>query len=154
MKKEFQIFDDYIQSQGLRRTPQRRYILEVFLETEKHLCAEELYKLVKQKFSSIGYVTVYRTLRILSAAGLCSELDTGDGVVRYEHKYNHKHHDHLICQRCGKFTEVVDPRIEKLQEEMAKKYSFDVAKHKLEIFGICQPCCLAGKKPAAGRKGG
>lgn len=146
MKNEFQILDDYLQAKALRRTPQRRYILEAFLAVEEHLTAEQLYKLVKKRFSGIGYVTVYRTLKVFSAAGLCSELDCGDGVVRYEHKFNHKHHDHLICQRCGKFIEVVDPRIEKLQEEMAKKYSFDVAKHKLEIFGICQACRSVGKR--------
>ncbi len=146
MKKEFQILDNYLQAKGMRKTSQRQHILEVFLASEEHLTAEQLYKLVKKKFSRIGYVTVYRTLKVLLASGLCSELDSGDGVIRYEHKFNHKHHDHLICQRCGKFIEVVDPRIEGLQEEMAKKYSFDVLKHKLELFGICRVCRLAGKK--------
>ncbi len=140
MRKEFQVLDEFIQNTGLRRTPQREVILNAFLSTEKHVSVEELYKLVKKKADDIGYVTVHRAMKLFSQAGLCNEIDFGDGVLRYEHKYDHSHHDHLICTECGKFIEVFDPRIEELQDKLVSKYKFTPVKHKLEIFGLCSKC--------------
>lgn len=140
MKKELLIFDDYIASKGLRHTPQRHRVLNVFLSTERHVSIDELYKLVKAKYPDIGYTTIYRTMKLLSECGLCGEIDIGDGILRFEHKYGHQHHDHLICTKCGGLTEVANPEIEELQEIMAKRHSFIPLKHKLEIFGICKDC--------------
>lgn len=139
-KKEFEILDEFIVSKGLRRTPQRGAILAVFLDTERHVSAEELYKLVHKKDPAIGYTTVYRTMKLLLEAGLCGEVDLGDGISRFEHKYGHEHHDHIICVRCGKFTEVLEPEIEKLQDKVAARHGFTPTKHKLEIFGTCKRC--------------
>src|SRR3989338_5762710 len=116
MRKEFEIFDSFIRSKNLRHTPQREKILEIFLSTERHVSADELYKIVKKRDPSIGYTTVYRTMKLLSGSGLCGEIDFGDGISRFEHKYGHSHHDHLICTKCGRFIEVVKPKIEELQE--------------------------------------
>lgn len=140
MKKESEIFDAFIKSKGLRHTPQREIILNIFLSTERHVSADELYHLVRKKFSDIGYTTVYRTLKLLSESGLCEEIDFGDGILRFEHKYGHEHHDHLICVKCARFIEVSSPEIERIQEKMAKKHFFTPTKHKLDIFGICKGC--------------
>ena len=144
MKKEFIVFDDFIRAKGLRHTPQRETILDVFLSTERHVSAEELYKLVRRRHRDIGYVTVYRTMKLLSESGLCGEIDFGDGIMRYEHKYGHGHHDHLVCIRCGAFTEVVKPKIERLQEDLTKEHNFKALRHRLEIFGICSRCRRKG----------
>lgn len=140
MRKEFQIFAEFIKTKNLRHTPQRDKVLDVFLSTEKHVSVDELYKFVRKRHPDIGYTTVYRTMKLLSESGLCGEIDFGDGVLRFEHKYGHEHHDHLICTRCGKFIETVKPEIEELQDALAKKYSFIPTKHKLQIFGICKKC--------------
>jgi len=140
MEEEFQILDKFLRKKGLRHTSQREKILDIFLSTEKHVSCEELYKLVRKKDPRIGYTTVYRTLKILSESGLCGEIDFGDGILRFEHKYNHAHHDHLICVRCGKLMEVIDPEIEKLQDNLTKKHKFIPLRHKLQIFGICKRC--------------
>ena len=140
MKKEIEVLEKFIAEKGLRYTPQREEILKVFLSVEKHLSAEELHRVVRKKYTGIGYVTVYRTMKLLEDAGLCSEVDFGDGVARFEHIYGHGHHDHLVCVKCGSFTEVVNPQIEKLQDELAKKRAFIPLKHKLQVFGICSKC--------------
>ena len=140
MKKEIEILGNFIKEKGLRYTPQREDILKVFLSVEKHLSADELHKIVKKKNPVIGYVTVYRTMKLLEEAGLCDEVDFGDGVSRFEHRYGHEHHDHLICVKCGSYTEVVKPKIEELQEELAKEKHFTPLRHKLQIFGICGKC--------------
>lgn len=140
MKKEIEILEKFITEKGLRYTPQREEILRVFLSVEKHLSADELHKITKKKNPGIGYVTVYRTMKLLEEAGLCSEIDFGDGISRFEHQYGHEHHDHLICVKCGSFIEVVKPKIEELQRRLAKEKKFTVLRHKLQMFGICSKC--------------
>jgi Fur family ferric uptake transcriptional regulator len=140
VRKEIEILDKFIKSKGLRYTPQREKILSVFLSVERHVSLDELYKLVKKKFRDIGYTTVYRTMRLLSESGLCRQIDFGDGISRFEHHYNHRHHDHLVCVKCDRLIEVLDPAIEKMQERMAKAHGFNATAHRLEIFGICRQC--------------
>ncbi|GAB4536044.1 MAG: transcriptional repressor [Thermodesulfovibrionia bacterium] len=138
--EEQRIFDEFVRSKGLKQTEQRKEILRIFLKTEKHLTAEELYRLVKKKIPSIGFSTIYRTLKLLCECELCRELKLEDGTVRYEHLYGHEHHDHIICIRCGKFIEVVDPEIERLQERLAEREGFILKGHKLLMYGICKEC--------------
>lgn len=137
---EQQIFNDFVKGKGLKQSDQRQEILMTFLKTEKHLTADELYTLVKRKNPQIGFATIYRTLKLLCESGLCRELKLEDGSVRYEHLYGHDHHDHLICVKCGKFIEVVDSEIEKLQERLAAKEDFTLQGHKLLMYGICKEC--------------
>jgi Fur family ferric uptake transcriptional regulator len=138
--KEQQVLEDYITQNNLKVTRQRRAVLEAFLHSEDHVSAEELYKMVTQKEPRIGLATVYRTLSLLTQSGLASELDFGDGQKRYEHKYMHSHHDHMICSECGKIIEFNHPLIEKFQEEIAKRHNFNITSHKLDLYGVCQDC--------------
>ncbi len=74
-----QVFMEYLQDNGLSMTPQRKVIVETFLETEGHFSAERLCTLVKGKAPEIGQATVYRTLKLLVESGLADTIDTGDG---------------------------------------------------------------------------
>ncbi len=132
--------EKFIRAKGLRYTPQREDVLKVFLSVEKHVSADELYKLVRRKNPKIGYTTVYRTMRVLADAELCTEVDFDDGITRFEHKYAHEHHDHLICIKCKRCIEVLNPEIEKLQDVVASGKNFIPLKHKLQIFGVCGRC--------------
>jgi Fur family ferric uptake transcriptional regulator len=110
--QEKEIFQGHIQKSGLRRTAQRDLILEVFLRTEEHLTSEDLYTLVHRKDPTVGQTTVYRTLKLLTEAGLAREVRFGDNKTYYEHHYNHEHHDHMICTECGKVFEFFSQEIE------------------------------------------
>ncbi|MBI4974734.1 MAG: transcriptional repressor [Candidatus Omnitrophica bacterium] len=140
MKSELAVLDEFIRSKGLRHTHQREEILNIFLSTEKHVSIDELFKLVKRHDKRIGYTTVYRTMKLLSESGLCGEIDFGDGILRFEHKYGHEHHDHLICTKCGAFIEVMKPKIEELQERLSREHGFTPMRHRLQIFGLCKRC--------------
>jgi len=139
-QKEKEIFLAHIQKAGLRRTSQRDLILEIFLRTEEHLSSEDLYWLVQKQDPSVGHTTVYRTLKLLTEAGLAREVRFGDGKTYYEHHYNHEHHDHLICTECGKIIEFFSPEIEEMQDKMAEKYGFRLTNHSLRMWGICEDC--------------
>ena len=140
MTEEQEVFHKHIQKAGLKRTAQRDLILDVFLRTEEHLSSEDLYRLVQQEDPSIGQTTVYRTLKLLTEAGLAREVRFGDGRTRYEHNYKHQHHDHMICTECGKLIEFFSAELEAIQDAMAAKYRFEPTNHSLRIFGICVDC--------------
>ena len=139
-EKEQKIFGDYIHNKALKPSEQRIQILEIFLKSEKHLTAEELYRMVKKVSPKIGYATIYRTLKLFCECGLCRELKLEDGLIRYEHLYGHEHHDHLICVKCGTFAETMNSEIERLQEKLAEKKGFILKRHRLEMYGICKGC--------------
>ena len=138
--QEKEILLEHIQKAGLRRTGQRDLILEIFLRTEEHLTSEDLYWLVQKEDQSVGHTTVYRTLKLLTEAGLAREVRFGDNKTYYEHHYNHQHHDHMICTECGKVIEFFSADIEDLQDQMADKFGFRPTHHSLRMWGVCEDC--------------
>ncbi|MEO6655908.1 MAG: transcriptional repressor [Pyrinomonadaceae bacterium] len=134
------IFLEHIQAAGLRRTQQRDLILEIFLSTEEHLTSEDLHGLIHKKDSTVGLTTVYRTLKLLTEAGLAREVRFGDNKTYYEHHYNHDHHDHMICTECGKVIEFFSQAIEELQDQMASNFDFKPTHHSLRMWGVCSVC--------------
>lgn len=139
-EEEKEIFREHIQKAGLRRTAQRDLILEIFLRTEEHLTSEDLYFLVHREDPTVGHTTVYRTLKLLTEAGLAREVRFGDNKTYYEHHFKHEHHDHMICTECGKVLEFFSPQIEDLQDQMADKFGFRPTHHSLRMWGICADC--------------
>ena len=140
MSEEQEVFLKHIQKAGLKRTAQRDLILEIFLRTEKHLSSEDLYRLVQKEDASIGQTTVYRTLKLLTEAGLAREVRFGDGRTHYEHNYKHQHHDHMICMECGEIIEFYSAELEAIQDAMAAKHHFEIKQHLLRILGVCAKC--------------
>jgi Fur family ferric uptake transcriptional regulator len=144
MKSAKTIFTAYLKNNGLLHTAQREQILDIFLKTEEHPTTEDLYLIVKKKNPNIGLATVYRAMKVICDAGLARETDFGNGQRSFEHKYQHQHHDHLVCIKCGRIIEVISPEIEKLQQKLAKKHKFSPIRHTMQIFGACAKC--AGKQ--------
>lgn len=134
------IFHEFVRKEGGRVTPQRDMILKEFFSSGDHLTAEDLYMKVKEKDESVNLATVYRTLKLLVASELASEMAVPHGSSLYESNFKREHHDHLICIQCGKIVEFVNEVIEKEQNSIVKKNGFQMISHKLEIRGICKDC--------------
>ena len=130
----------WIKEQGLKATSQREDIAQVFFSANRHISVEELYSEVRRLNPRVGYATVYRTMKLLKECGLAEERHFADGQARFENIEAERHHDHIICERCGRIVEFIQPQIEKLQEEVAQRFGFVAATHKMEIYGICQEC--------------
>ncbi|MEE9615169.1 MAG: transcriptional repressor [Thermodesulfobacteriota bacterium] len=130
----------YLGEKGLKATSQRDRIADAFFRTTTHISLEELLKRVKRKNSSVGYATVYRTMKLLTESGLALERQFGDGQTRYENLPEDGHHDHIICIKCSMIVEFHNKKIEDLQAETAKKLGFKVLNHKLELYGYCRDC--------------
>ncbi len=143
MKKispEMQVFKEYLAEKKLKQTPHRKLILETFLAGEGHRSVEDIHRDVRGQDSKIGYTTVYRTMKLLIQAGLAREIDLADGLTRYEHLYNHTHHDHLVCTACGTSIEFLNADLEKIQGSASDRLGFKVLDHKLQIYGLCALC--------------
>lgn len=133
------VFRQYLRRRGLRNTPQRERIVDIFLREGSHLSAEELYERVRRQDASLGQATIYRTLKLLCDAGLAREVRLEDSTTRYEPPGD-SHHDHLVCERCGHMLEVCDAEIERLQLELARRYNFIPTSHRMVLYGICSKC--------------
>jgi Fur family ferric uptake transcriptional regulator len=134
------IFHSHLKRVGLKLTNQRDTILRTFLETRDHLSTDELHGLVKKKDRHIGITTVYRTLKLLSACGLASEVAFHDGVARYEHQYQRRSHHHMVCTACGSSVEFFSPEIGRLEQEIGRKHRYFTTRHSFQIYGICENC--------------
>lgn len=132
--------NSYIREKGLRSTNQRRLVSDIFFRTRGHLSTDDLLALVHKREPSVGYATVYRTLKLLAECGLAYERQFRDGPTRYELAHAEKHHDHLICVQCGRIEEFEDHAIEELQEQVARRHGFALSSHRHELYGVCVGC--------------
>ena len=122
---------------GLKVTLPRMKILEI-LETSKtrHMSAEDVYKVLLDANEEIGLATVYRVLTQFEAAGLVARHHFEGGHSVFELNEGH-HHDHIVCNQCGKVVEFIDETIERCQEKVARKAGFTIRDHSLIIYGDC-----------------
>jgi Fur family transcriptional regulator, ferric uptake regulator len=140
LKEETELFYSYLKQNGLKKTYQKDLILETFLNTEGHLSVEDIYALVKKRDRKVGVVTVFRTLKSLTACGIAREISLGDGLTRFEHSYRHPQHHHIVCTECHKAIEFVCPDLERIQGEIIQKYHFQPIHHRFQTYGICEDC--------------
>lgn len=137
------IIDDFMRRKGLKTTNQRNVIIKTFLNSHSHCSTEDLYLKLRKKHPKIGYATVHRTLKLLVECGVAIEQNFRDGQTRFEPTKDNSHHDHLVCVECGQIIEFSEPRIEKLQQEVAATHQFVIRNHRHELYGLCSRC--AGK---------
>ena len=135
----------FIREKGLKSTRQRSLIIDTFLAATGHVSVEELWAKVRATDAKVSVATVYRTMKLLSEAGLAHARNFGDGQTRYEAAVGRHHHDHLICTNCGTIIEFENDRIEALQDTIAKRHGFKVTSHKMELYGLCKSCQRLGK---------
>lgn len=126
---------------GLKSTLPRIKILELLenIDTEKHLSAEEVYKLLLSQGDDVGLATVYRVLTQFEEAGLVTRHHF-DGLHSIFELNRGEHHDHLVCTECGNVDEFFDEIIEKTQRKVAKDHKFKMTDHSLYIYGVCAQC--------------
>ena len=115
-------------------------ILEVFLQTEKHVTVDELVRHLEQNGYRLDPQLVRETLKLMCRFGFAHKSRFDNGQVRYEHRHLGQHHDHMICTRCRKIIEFEEDQLEKLQIQIAATRGFHMLQHRMEIYGICSDC--------------
>ncbi|MGH1542513.1 MAG: ferric iron uptake transcriptional regulator [Arenicella sp.] len=125
---------------GLKTTLPRLRILSMFEEDpDQHLSAEDVYKRFMDSGDDIGLATIYRVLTQFESADLVIRHNFEGGRSVFELN-DGEHHDHMVCLKCGKVTEFVDPEIEERQKIVAEKHDFHLQEHSLYLYGLCKDC--------------
>ncbi|MDD2816167.1 MAG: ferric iron uptake transcriptional regulator [Pseudomonadota bacterium] len=125
---------------GLKATLPRVRVLQLLENSEqRHMSAEDVYKFLLDSGEDVGLATVYRVLTQFEAAGLVSRHHFEGGLSVFELNEG-RHHDHVVCVKCGKIEEFTDDIIEERQRNIAKLKGFDMTDHCLYIYGICHGC--------------
>lgn len=134
-------FQTILKENTLKFTKQRELVLKFLYENDGHFTPEDIYTLLKQQNPdiNIGIATVYRTLTLLESSHIASSISFGVQGKKYELGLK-KHHDHLICTKCGDIIEFFDETIEERQKEIAKKFNFKMTDHTMKIIGLCEKC--------------
>ncbi len=152
---------ELLRQRGVRLTRQRRILLDLIDQSGRHLDAESLYQLAKEKDPKLNRVTVYRTLKLLKEGGLVDELDlmhyAGDQHF-YETRLKQEH-AHIVCLRCGKVEEFFGEPLHKLRKQVEAHFGFEIILARTEIGGYCPHCqslraqemAEAAARPAAAR---
>lgn len=126
-----------LKNTGLKATLPRLKILELFQKgRQRHMTAEDVFRVLLQEQSDIGLATVYRVLQQFEQAGLLSRNHFETGKAVYELNEGH-HHDHLVCLNCGKVEEFFDPGIEARQHAIAGERGFQLQEHSLALYATC-----------------
>jgi Fur family ferric uptake transcriptional regulator len=130
-----------VKDKTLKYTKPRELVLETIYNSQTHLNAEQIHTRLQHthKSANVGIATVYRNLIFLESANLISSILLDDNLKQYEINLD-KHHDHLICVRCGKIVEFINPIIETQQENTATQHNFKLLDHTMYLYGICQFC--------------
>ena len=133
---------DELKSTGLKVTGPRLKILEIFqLGAQRHMTAEDVYRVLLAEGSDIGLATVYRVLTQFEQAGLLTRghFESDKAVFELNHG---QHHDHLVCLDCGRVEEFVDAEIEERQHSVAQAKGFEIVDHALSLYAHCRnnPC--------------
>ena len=119
---------------GLKVTQPRKRILDLLDEAgNKHVTADDIYRVLMQAGEDIGLATVYRVLNQFEAAGLVVKHNFEGGQAYYELDSG-SHHDHMVCVETGKVIEFSNTEIERLQAEIASKHGYDIQDHSLVIY--------------------
>jgi len=133
-------FCAYLTERGLRATDRRRMVADHLATRGGHVTLQQLTDEIQAADASVGHVTVYRAVRLLEDAGLVERTTLGD-VDRYE--VAGAHHDHLVCDVCGRVVEFHEEAIERRQRVVAAAHGFRMTDHAHVIHGVCRDCSAA-----------
>ncbi len=136
----------YLRRRGLRMTGEREALLRAALAQASHFTLDELAREVIRLHAGASRSTVFRSLPLLVDAGILQPALVSGDARRYELALGRRHHDHLLCGRCGRIVEFRSEAIEKLQLGVAARHGFRLTSHVHELLGECA-VCRAGEPP-------
>jgi Fur family transcriptional regulator, ferric uptake regulator len=138
-----------LKNTGLKATLPRLKIMQIFQSgAQRHMTAEDVYRVLLSEHTDIGLATVYRVLTQFEQAGLLTRSNFESGKAVFELNEG-THHDHLVCLDCGRVEEFHDPEIEKRQTAVAKSKGFDLEEHALSLYARCTKSACSHRSAAA-----
>lgn len=141
--REKKNFKSLIETDGIGRVEDRLNVIDVFLKTEEHITLEDFISLLRSKGYDYDQEFVKLCLNRWVELGFAQKKTFEGQPPRYEHRHLGKHHDHMICTKCGMITEFQNEELEKFQDMIAARAGFHMLQHKMEIYGLCSKCMAA-----------
>jgi Fur family transcriptional regulator, peroxide stress response regulator len=123
---------------ALELTKQRRSVLRVIRESERHLTANEVFDDARRLLPGISFATVYNSLRYLTKEGLIGEIRFGKDANLYDRKLTP--HDHAICTKCGELVDIEMEHPQELINRAAKISKVKPESLEFTLRGICSKC--------------
>lgn len=140
-------FRRYLRDHRQPLTRPRDLVAQLVFFAEEHLSVEEIRRRLKERGEAVGLATIYRTLDLLVESGLVRAHDFGQGFRRYEPMPAQAHHEHLICEHCGRVEEFANERLERMLPVIADEHGFQHRRHRVEVYGICRSCRSGELRP-------
>lgn len=130
---------EYLESKGLRKTPERFTILETVFLHNDHFGVETIYNEMERRSYHVSRSTVYNTMELFCECGLVRKHQFGTNQAVYEKVVSSGSHHHLICTECGKIREMKDADL--ISQISNRKYgTFSVSYVSLYVYGVCPAC--------------
>ncbi len=137
---EIDVFREYVRRKGLRFTPEREIIVREIFQINDHFDVDELYLRLRNKGKKLSKASIYRTIPLLIDCGLIQEVYHEDGHMHYEHIYGHEPHGHIRCLGCRRVEEFTDERINQIEQDVVKRYGYQITGIRFEFVGYCPEC--------------
>jgi Fur family ferric uptake transcriptional regulator len=139
-------FRALIETDGKEAIQERLNIIDVFLGTEDHVTLEEMCRLLREKGYDYTPQFVRQSLSRMVDLGFAQKKQFEGQPIRYEYRHLGRHHDHLVCTKCGKIEEFSNEDMERIQISIAAERGFHMLQHRMEIYGLCSEC-LSRRRP-------
>ena len=139
-EEALQKFSNCLHNKGLNLTQARQIVFDEVFSIHRHFDAHELVEKLHDGANRVARGTIYRTLDLLEKINLIRKTYEGERRLHYEHVYGHSHHDHLLCESCGKIIEFFEQDISDSMKRVCKRNKFKERTHTLQIVGICKEC--------------
>jgi len=125
---------------GRRLTGTRRAVARAVAAQRGPFTAGEVQHATRGLHPAPGRATVFRSLDLLTSLGLIERVDLPDGSHAYVACQPAEHHHHVVCERCGRSTEVGDLGLSPILGRVEAETGYRIERHRLELYGLCPAC--------------